>query len=297
MVKVEELRGHLGDRAVGRASNEERFRELREDLRADPLVGPLLPEWLRTVRTFDDWWAYIKPLFATYADRQAFLAREFDPVLTYLEDYSPEDQKPLPRRTAPPTKDGPFAGVGDGLADAYQSMMRPRLEHRPAFGVSQPITVKGPPAPSPEPVRVFVVHGHDHGPRDSVARLLERLGMLAVILEEQPDRGLQTVIEKFEEHANVRYAVIVLTPDDVGGVKDSAGMKPRARQNVILELGFFIGKLGRDKVSAILVDDVEEPSDIRGGLYISFDRDGAWKMKLARNMRAAGLPVDMNLIA
>jgi predicted nucleotide-binding protein len=141
--------------------------------------------------------------------------------------------------------------------------------------------------------RVFVVHGHDAGKRDEVARLLERLGLNATILSEQANAGL-TLIEKFESHAGeVAFAVVVLTGDDEGG-PPGGPYRARGRQNVVLELGFFYGRLGRGRVCLLYEADVELPSDIAGVAYVQFDASGAWKMLLARELRQAGLPVDMN---
>lgn len=94
--------------------------------------------------------------------------------------------------------------------------------------------------------RVFVVHGHDEGARESVARFLEKLGLEPIILHEQANRG-RTVIEKIEGHRDVGFAVVLLTPDDQGCV-EGGQLEPRARQNVLLELGYFLGYLGRDRV-------------------------------------------------
>ena len=139
---------------------------------------------------------------------------------------------------------------------------------------------------------MFVIHGRDYGTRDTVARFLEGLGLEAVILEEQPDRGL-TVIEKFEENASGDFVVALLTPDDVGGLSNDQ-LQPRARQNVILELGYFIGRLGRDKVRALVKGDLEIPSDYAGVLYIPMDEASGWQMRLIREMKNAGLDIDAN---
>lgn len=139
---------------------------------------------------------------------------------------------------------------------------------------------------------VFIVHGHDEAAREMVARFVSRLRLKPVILHEQPNRG-RTIIEKFEGHSSVSFAIVLLTPDDVGG-KDEAGLKPRARQNVILELGFFCGTLTRSRVCALVKGEVELPSDYLGVLYIPFDDGGAWQMQLAREMKDAGLTIDLN---
>lgn len=143
--------------------------------------------------------------------------------------------------------------------------------------------------------KVFIVHGHDDAAKQEMARTLEKADFEAIILHEQPDIG-HTIIEKFENYADVSFAVILYTECDVGRSKaDSVDSeKYRARQNVVLEHGFFIGKLGRDYVCAFVKGDVETPSDLSGVLYIPMDKAGAWKMSLAKNMKAVGLPVDMN---
>jgi predicted nucleotide-binding protein len=142
--------------------------------------------------------------------------------------------------------------------------------------------------------KVFVVHGHDEGPREAVARFLERLGLQPVILHECPNKG-RTIITKFqEEAAEVGFAIVLMTPDDVGGVSE-AGLKARARQNVVFELGFFIGALGPARVAALVKGDIERPSDFDGVVYISLD-NGNWKTELGNELQAAGYDVDWNKV-
>ncbi|MEK6806961.1 MAG: nucleotide-binding protein [Pseudomonadota bacterium] len=142
--------------------------------------------------------------------------------------------------------------------------------------------------------RIFVVHGHDEAAKQALARYLERLSLEAVILHEQPNGG-RTIIEKLEAHLDVDFAVILLTPDDVGAPKGAdASMRARARQNVILELGLFIGALGRKRVCALYLGDLELPSDYNGVLFVPMDNGGGWQLVLAREMRQAGLNVDLN---
>lgn len=147
--------------------------------------------------------------------------------------------------------------------------------------------------------RVFVVHGHDNHLKTEVARLLERLDFTAVILHEQPNRG-RTIIEKFENYSDVGFAVVLLTPDDVGGLAPSGDEKPdlvaRARQNVIFEMGFFIGRLSRDRVVALHRHPTELLSDISGVIYTAVDSNGRWKYDLAKELEAADYVVDMSKI-
>jgi hypothetical protein len=140
--------------------------------------------------------------------------------------------------------------------------------------------------------KVFVVHGHDEGIRNTVARYLEQLGLDVVILHEKPNRGL-TIIEKVEAHSDVGFAVVILTPDDMGApIKNKKKMKKRARQNVILELGYFMALLGRKNVSALYVKGVELPSDFDGVLYVPYDKGGSWRTKLAKEIVASGIEVN-----
>jgi predicted nucleotide-binding protein len=152
------------------------------------------------------------------------------------------------------------------------------------------------PVPQQRPVgnRIFIVHGHDEAAKEIMARFVERLGLTPVILHEQPSSG-NTIIEKLLAHMDVDFAVVLLTPDDVGSlVSTPSSLKSRARQNVVFELGLFVGALGRKKVCALYKGDVELPSDYQGVLYVPMDDAGGWKLLLAREMRHAGLDVDMN---
>jgi predicted nucleotide-binding protein len=153
-------------------------------------------------------------------------------------------------------------------------------------------------APAPDPVgnAVFLVHGHDEASLHASARFLEQLRLPFTILREQPNEG-RTLIEKFIDYSDVGYAIVLLTPDDRAGPVSvpPEGQMPRARQNVVLELGFFLGKLGRKRVCALYREGVEIPSDYSGVLFVKLDEAGAWRLELAREMKAAGLLVDMNL--
>lgn len=142
--------------------------------------------------------------------------------------------------------------------------------------------------------RVFVVHGHDEAAKEKVARFLTKIGFDPIILHEQANAG-QTVIEKFEKHGDVGFAVVLLTPDDVGGAKGK-DMQPRARQNVILELGYFMGRLGRSHVCALKAGDLEVPSDFAGVVYEAMDPAGAWQAALGRELQEAGHEIDWNKV-
>jgi predicted nucleotide-binding protein len=145
---------------------------------------------------------------------------------------------------------------------------------------------------------VFIVHGRDEEAKSVVARCLTTLNLNPIILMDQPNQGA-TVIEKFEKNSDVGFAIVLITPDDVGGLtqdfeKNSTGLQPRARQNVVLELGYFVGRLGRPRVFALKKGEVELPSDIIGVVTTPMDAGGAWKLALGRELKAAKIDVDMN---
>ncbi|MDE0423236.1 MAG: nucleotide-binding protein [Candidatus Poribacteria bacterium] len=143
--------------------------------------------------------------------------------------------------------------------------------------------------------KIFIVHGHNEAAKHKIARFVTDLDLTATILDEQPSKG-QTIIDKFEEHAEeAGFAIVLLTADDVGAPKDKTDeSKPRARQNVILELGYFLCGLGRDRVCILYEEGVELPSDIHGIIYVQMDDRGAWKMELAQEIASVGITIDMN---
>jgi predicted nucleotide-binding protein len=143
--------------------------------------------------------------------------------------------------------------------------------------------------------KVFIVHGHDGEARESVARFLSQVGLAPIILHEQANRG-RTVIEKVEAQSDVGFAVVLLTPDDEGKAKGSSELEPRARQNVLLELGYFIGLLGRENVCALKRGTVEIPSDFAGVVWETMDYGMGWKQALGRELSAAGYEIDWNKV-
>jgi len=148
--------------------------------------------------------------------------------------------------------------------------------------------------------KVFVVHGRDEGLRESVARVLERLEFEPIILAQQANAG-RLVLEKFESNAlTVGFAVAILSSDDYGRGPDEAEFPDqpnRARQNVVLELGYFMGKLGRARVVALYKAGTELPSDIHGLAFVEIDNSGAWRYRIASELAAAGYDVDLNRLA
>lgn len=150
--------------------------------------------------------------------------------------------------------------------------------------------------------KVFIVHGHDDALRSEVARLITQLGFTPIILHEQPNQG-KTIIEKLETHTETGFAIILVTGDDIGAVKSSlpqikngdiSSIKLRARQNVMLELGLMFGLIGRDRTCILYEPDVEIPSDISGMTWNPIDKNGYWKILVAKELNAAGYSVDLN---
>jgi hypothetical protein len=141
------------------------------------------------------------------------------------------------------------------------------------FGEMKDVSATEPDSFDPE--KIFVVHGHDHETKNEVELFLKEVGLDPVVLHRQPDEG-NTIIEKFETHSSVGYAIVLLTPDDevVLGRDDDGAVKEtekRARPNVVFELGYFVGKLGRERVCCVAHCDVSMPSDISGLIYKPFD--------------------------
>ena len=138
--------------------------------------------------------------------------------------------------------------------------------------------------------KVFIVHGHNEMLKQSVARLVEKQGIQPIILDERVNLG-KTIIAKFEKYSNVGAAICLFTDDDIGKAKSEPNDKKRARQNVVFEAGYFIGKLGREKVVIVSEKDIELPSDMSGIVYIDTD---SWEFKILQELKAIGYNIDLN---
>jgi hypothetical protein len=142
--------------------------------------------------------------------------------------------------------------------------------------------------------KVFIVHGHNDGIKLEVAQALNKLGLVPIILHEQKSEN-RTIIEKIEANSDVKFAIVLLTDDDEGKSIKESDLKPRARQNVIFEMGYFIGLLGRKNVCCLINNNkLEKPNDISGIVYINLN--GNWIIDLAKELKNCGLDLNMNAL-
>ena len=246
-------------------------------------------------------------LEASIADALASAFGHGTPRYNLFKSAADLDQGPHVVRLAPAFGRGPtpnYEAIEAHKARQYLAEGKPRsiqfleraisalendIAEREAAQPAAPATAR------PRPSRkVFVVHGHDEAALQAVARFLEKLGLEAIILREEPDAG-RTIIEKFEDCADdVGFAVVLITPDDFGGAAATGATASRARQNVIFELGYFAGKLGRGCTCLMRKGAVEIPSDLYGVIYTEMDNAEGWKLKLVKELKAARLNFDAN---
>lgn len=147
-----------------------------------------------------------------------------------------------------------------------------------------------PPARGPIRKEVFLVYGHDKRAKYEVINFLNHIGIHPIDISAKASQG-RTIIQQIKHYSNVTFAVAVLTPDDLCISRRNRKTR-RARQNVIFELGYFMGALGGDRVCALRKGNVEMPSDFHGVIYKPMDINGAWKAKLAQELQAAGFEID-----
>lgn len=155
-------------------------------------------------------------------------------------------------------------------------------------------------APGQFSTAVFIVHGHDEKAKTELEVHLSEMGLTSVVLHRKPDEG-QTLIEKFEKHSDVGYAFILLTPDDLAYSADQESVpderrkkEARARQNVIFEFGYFVGKLGRRRVCCLYRGDVVLPSDLHGLVYKKYERSvEEVAYSILKELQAAGYQISV----
>lgn len=142
--------------------------------------------------------------------------------------------------------------------------------------------------------KVFIVHGHDELALEQVTSFIKDIKLEPIVLKNQASGG-KTIIEKIEEYSDVGFAIVLYTPCDVvASINDSENLQHRARQNVVFEHGYLVGKIGRSNVCALVKGDVEKPNDISGVVYIDLDNQKAWRFSVAKELKQLGYDVDVN---
>ncbi len=187
-----------------------------------------------------------------------------------------------------------FVAAQDGVLISKAQEMASHRAVYTAFDTTERLTdTPLPHERKQEPSEIFVVHGRSDDVRVVSAEVRRITGVAPIMLQDAPDRGSPTVIEKLEREAErAGYALVILSGDDEGRLRGTGDMlRARARQNVIAELGFFIGRLGRQRVKVLYDPTVELPSDFGGITYIELGRANTWRELLARELAAMGVKI------
>lgn len=140
--------------------------------------------------------------------------------------------------------------------------------------------------------KIFIVHGHNENLKLEVGNWLYGLGLTPIILHQQANGGTKSIIDKLEKNSDVRCAIVLMTADDEGKEKNEDTYKDRARQNVVFEAGYFIGKLKPENVILLYETGVDIPSDLGGCIYIEADKKGGWKELVRTEFNAMGIDYD-----
>lgn len=283
----------LSSYATGGKADELSYMRLRSELLSDPEISHLVPAFVRTNRDLKSFWAFIKTKHETYADRRNYLSEQFTPLLDFLEFGTLQTLTSAGAAgfAASNISSGltGTAALGGPLGAAVGKLFTPTPSNSakaaPLFTQSAPAQ-----APARNKRKVFIVHGRDNAAKQEVARFVEALGLIPIILHEQASGGL-TIIEKIERYSNdADFALVLYTPCDLGhGIHETdLPTKNRARQNVVFEHGYLMAKLGRENVCALVKGSVETPNDVSGVVYVDLDASGAWKNEIAKELKACG---------
>ncbi len=265
--KVNYLSNLLSDRATGGFGNEQEYILLRGELLKNPELAEKLPEWLKLNRNLSSFWGFIKAKFRSYEERRVFITTEFEDVCNYLEFGKNLSPSPIPT----------------AVVSSQQPVVFPNPYNYP-FNKPTPVVHKN---------KVFIVHGRDNEAKQEVARFVSSVGLIPIILHEQASSGM-TIIEKIEHYSGeAGYGIVLYTPCDQGRGFHEKNSPPklRARQNVVFEHGYLMAKLKRENVCALVKGDLETPNDISGVVYVDFDVVGAWKIKIAQELKKSGYQI------
>lgn len=203
----------------------------------------------------------------------------------------------------------PAFPVGAGLTSAISGSIPDPVVFGGTELAAQPVDPTAPLADAPpagstleRTGQIFLVHGRNETYKQAVAGLLDAAGTYEVtILNERPAER-RALVEHFEDHtAGSRYAVVLLTADDVGAPRVDSDREPyfspRARQGVVFELGVLVAVLSPRCICVLYEDGVELPCDLDGVTYVHLDPAGTWRSKLLLQLRAAGFDYDLNSLA
>jgi hypothetical protein len=142
--------------------------------------------------------------------------------------------------------------------------------------------------------KVLLIHGRDEATKESLLEFLERLELHPLVLHEQPGGG-KSMMEQFGESSDIHFAIVLLTADDIATPRNKPKERQnRVAQNVIFEFGYFLSKFGQGRVCALYKEEVEIPSDYLGAVTIPMDSRGGWRLLVAKEMKQAGLEIDLN---
>lgn len=256
--RVVKMKNMLVSHARGEMTNNQEYMELREYLYNKSNLKEKLPNCIVENTDLEQFWHYLESENLSEKDRINFIINSFQKIIDFLNssDNNQFDSKKY---------------------EGYTSNIISKAEK------------------NNKNQQVFIVHGHDELAKIKLARFLEKLELEPIILHEQASSHL-TIIEKIEKYSEVGFAVILYTPCDLGRQKDASKDVPRARQNVVFEHGYFIGKLGRENVVAFVRGKVETPNDISGIVYTKLDDNGKWETDLVKELKSAGYHIDLNKI-
>lgn len=163
---------------------------------------------------------------------------------------------------------------------------------------------EAPAQPQQNTKQVFVVHGHDDAAREQLELVLHKLGIDHFVLANRGGGGL-TIIESLEAKigrtaTDTAFGIVLMTPDDMGyAQKEGAdSIEPRARQNVVLEMGMLISSIGRTNMAILVKGHIEKPSDADGILYIPFNAHVKEAVpRLANRLKESGFVLNPDNVA
>lgn len=178
-----------------------------------------------------------------------------------------------------------------GVSEARLQAVEAVLAAARSEAIAKPISF----LPVADEKRIFIVHGHNEACLKMLEAYLREIGLTPVILKKLARNGIDNILNQISENTNVMCAILLFTADDKGRALTEKSFRKRARQNVVFEAGYFIGKLGKEKVLMMSEKDIELPSDLGGCRYIEIDENAYWKAALYEDLKLMGLdPIQLH---